>query len=67
MRSRQTPEEIAKIQKIQRQPGDCVKTPLRTGPIAMAKLGLQVDREHESHSRSNKQAFEESSADKLKK
>lgn len=37
---RQTPEEMARIQNIQRQPSCCVNAPPSIGPIAVAMLGL---------------------------
>lgn len=40
------PEEMARIQKIQRQPGFWARAPPRTGPIAVAKLGLVRVRKH---------------------
>jgi len=40
IRTIQTPEEIARIQKIQRQPGCWARAAPRTGPIAVAILGL---------------------------
>jgi hypothetical protein len=40
MRRKQLPEEMARIQKIQRQPGCWAKAPPRTGPTAIAELGL---------------------------